>query len=168
MYAKIFAQIFDSSIAENYRHRHVFEDLLKMADKTGVVDMTMEAVARRANAPLDEVRAAIEFLLSPDAKSRSKEQDGRRIIPVDSRRDWGWIIVNYTYYRGLYDEETRRQQWRDAKAKQRAKTGKKKRRGETSLERVGTAAHGAGDDAAYNDAVTASLPPACRQNSNEK
>ncbi len=120
MYAKVFTQIFDSSIAENCRHRHVFEDLLKLADKTGCVDMTVEAVARRTNVPLDEVKEAIEALLSPDEKSRSKENEGRRLIPIDSRRDWGWIIVNYAHYRAIQDEESRRASWRDAKAKQRA------------------------------------------------
>lgn len=127
MYAKVFTQIFDSSIAENYRHRHVFEDLLKLADKTGCVDMTVEAVARRANVPLAEVQEAIAAMLLPDEKSRSKEHDGRRLIPLDSRRDWGWIIVNYLHYRAIQDEETRRASWRDAKAKQRAKPKKGKR-----------------------------------------
>lgn len=129
MYAKVFTQIFDSSIAENYRHRHVFEDLLKLADKTGCVDMTVEAVARRSNVPLDEVREAIVALMSPDDKSRSKEHEGKRLIPIDSRRDWGWIIVNYAHYRAIQDEESRRASWRDAKAKQRSKpkNGKSKR-----------------------------------------
>ena len=43
MFAKVFTQIFDSSIAENYEVRHVFEDMLKLADREGAVDMTGEA-----------------------------------------------------------------------------------------------------------------------------
>jgi hypothetical protein len=40
MYVKIFAQIYDSSIAEDYLVRLVFEDFLILADKHGHVDMT--------------------------------------------------------------------------------------------------------------------------------
>ncbi len=122
MYAKIFTQIFDSSIAENYVARHVFEDLLKLADKTGVVDMTAEAICRRTNAPnLKIIKDALTYLSRPDKASRSKTDDGRRIRLIDSRRDWGWLIINYEHYRAIQDEEARRATWRDAKAKQRLK-----------------------------------------------
>ena len=124
MYAKIFSQIFDSSIAENYEVRHVFEDLLKLADKEGCVDMTQEAIARRTNAPIEKIRMGIEELMKPDARSRSKEQDGRRLILIDSNRDWGWIIVNYAHYRALRDEESRRAYFRNAKRESRAKKSK--------------------------------------------
>lgn len=121
MYAKIFTQIFDSSIAENYVARHVFEDMLKLADKTGVVDMTAEAIYRRTNAPSTKmIKDALAYLARPDKASRSKSDDGRRIKLVDSRRDWGWIIVNYEHYRAIQNEEARRTTWRDAKARQRS------------------------------------------------
>lgn len=142
MYAKIFEQIFDSSIAENYRVRHVFEDLLKLADSTGVVDMTPEAISRRINCPLEEVGHALVELAKPDLRSRSPDHEGRRIIPLDSRRDWGWIIVNYALYRALQDEEARRATWRDAKAKQREKIKLPKRKknpnsdGDSPIERL--------------------------------
>lgn len=121
MFAKVFAQIFDSSIAENYQVRHVFEDLLKLADKDGVVDMTLEAIARRTNVPFEKVKFGIEELMKPDASSRSKECEGRRLMPLDSHRDWGWQIVNYQHYRSIVDEEARRSYFRDAKKKQRTK-----------------------------------------------
>ena len=128
MYAKVFAQIFDSSIAENYEVRHVFEDLLKLADRDGVVDMTLEAVARRTNVPLEKVEFAIGELSKPDPESRSKEHEGRRLVPIDSGRTWGWLIVNYQHYRDLRDEEARRGFFRDAKRRQREREGKPARR----------------------------------------
>ncbi len=134
MYAKIFTQIFDSSIAENYEVRHVFEDLLKLADVDGVVDMTVEAIARRTNVPIEKVRYGIEELMKPDPNSRSKEHEGRRLILVDSRRNWGWIIVNYQHYRDIQNDEMRRASWRDAKKRQRDKEKiKVRKRGGTSL-----------------------------------
>lgn len=108
MFAKVFAQIFDSSIAEDWQVRHVFEDLLKLADLTGVVDMTKEAIARRTNVPIDIVSRAIDDLQKPDPHSRSREHEGRRLIPLDRERGWGWTIVNYKYYRNLASEEQKR------------------------------------------------------------
>ena len=121
MYAKVFAQIFDSSIAENHKVRHVFEDLLKLADQTGDVDMTVDAIARRTNVPFEEVAEAIKKLEEPDNQSRSKECEGRRIIRLDDHREWGWHIVNYLHYRGIMDEESRRSFFREAKRRQREK-----------------------------------------------
>ncbi len=168
MYAKVFTQIFDSSIAENYRHRHVFEDLLKLADKDGCVDMTAEAISRRANCPLDEVKEAIKSLMSPDDRSRSHEQEGRRLVPIDSRRDWGWVIVNYQHYRAIQDAETLREKWRNSKAAQRAreKTKAKSQRvsrtqefGPNGRERhfENRVNNGAGEHE-QNDLITRSLP----------
>ena len=50
LYARVFVKILDSSIAENWQARHVFEDMLKLADD-GVLDVTRQALARRTNVP---------------------------------------------------------------------------------------------------------------------
>jgi len=121
MFAKVFGQIFDSSVAEDYLVRLVFEDFLVLADKLGVVDMTPQAVSRRTNVPLEIVQRGILVLSSPDPESRSQGEEGRRLIPIDSHRSWGWQIVNYEHYRNLRDEEARRAYFRDAKREQRSK-----------------------------------------------
>jgi hypothetical protein len=113
VFAKVFEQIFDSSIAEDYTVRHCFMDLLALADPDGVIDMTHDAIARRTNVPLDIVRRCISELSKPDPASRSKKSDGRRIVPIDSHRQWGWRIVNYRHYRALRDEEGRRSYFRN-------------------------------------------------------
>ena len=122
MFAKIFGQIFDSSIAEDYNCRRMFMDLLVLADSDGVVDMTYEAISRRTNVPIEEVRKYISELLLPDPTSRSKAEEGKRLIPVDTNRDWGWQIVNYEHYRRIRDEEVRRSYFREAQRKYRAKS----------------------------------------------
>ncbi|HTQ49625.1 MAG TPA: hypothetical protein VMJ12_02860 [Candidatus Acidoferrales bacterium] len=99
----------DSSIAENYQHRHVFEDLLKLCDLNGVIDATPEAIARRTNVPLEIVKAGISELEKPDPKSRNPDHHGARIVRLDEHRDWGWVIVNYAYYRAIASEEQRRE-----------------------------------------------------------
>lgn len=112
MYAKVFEQIFDSSISEDYLTRLVFEDLLVLADQNGVVDKTHEAISRRTNVPLDIVKRSIVKLESPDPKSRSQEAEGKRIVRLDDHRDWGWFIVNYEHYRALATEEQKREKTR--------------------------------------------------------
>jgi hypothetical protein len=128
MFAKVYEQIFDSSIAEDYQVRHMFEDLLKLSDPTGAVDMTIEAIQRRINVPLEIVVRTMTELQKPDPKSRSPKEDGRRIVLIDSHRDWGWKIVNYAHYRKLRDEEARRSYFRDYMQQYRAESGSQKTR----------------------------------------
>src|SRR5215469_10031763 len=101
MFAKVFKQIFESSIAEDYNCRRMFMDLLVLADSDGVVDMTREAISRITNVPIEQVNRYIDELKRPDHASRSKLCNGARIRPLDSRRDWGWKIINYTHYRNI-------------------------------------------------------------------
>lgn len=108
MFAKIFEQIFDSSIAEDWQIRHVFEDLLKLCDRDGIVDRTPEAIARRTNVPLEVVARALAVLEQPDPHSRNPGNDGRRIVRLDAHRNWGWRIVNYEHYRQIASDEQRR------------------------------------------------------------
>jgi len=119
VFSKIFAQIFDSSIAGDYVVRHVFMDLLVLADRDGVVDMTLDAISRRTNVPEELIAHAIKELMEPDSKSRSPEEHGRRLVPLDSHRDWGWQIVNFEHYRAIRDEESRKTYFRDYKRQYR-------------------------------------------------
>lgn len=127
MFAKIFEQIFDSSIAKNYKLRHFFEDILKLANREGIVDITQDAISRRINLPLEEVVPMLAILCAPDNQSRSKDYEGRRLIPLDFHRDWGWKIVNYEYYREIRDEEARKAYFRDAQRRKRARDNQKKK-----------------------------------------
>ena len=123
MYAKVFNQIFDSSIADDYRLRHFFMDLLVLADRNGVVDMTPTAIAARTRIPLDDVLAMLAKLELPDPESRTPDHDGRRIARLDDHRTWGWCIINYNRFREIVKEEQRREKtrirtekWREKKA----------------------------------------------------
>jgi len=99
IYSRVFLQILDSSISEDWVMRHVFEDFLKLAHwRTGIVDMTREALSRRLNIPLDILNEKIERLESPDPQSRDSELQGRRLERIDPHRNWGWRIVNHDKY----------------------------------------------------------------------
>jgi NADH-quinone oxidoreductase subunit F len=124
MFTKVFGQIFDSSIAEDYNCRRMFMDLLVLADQTGAVDMTYEAISRRTNVPVEEVVKYVKQLCQPDAKSRSPLEEGKRLVPLDSNREWGWQIVNYVHYRNIRDEAARREYFRDKQREHRKKNKK--------------------------------------------
>ncbi len=109
MFAKIFNQIYDSSIVESPETRFTFMDFLVLSDRNGVVDMTHEAIARRTNRPIELIRSTITELEGPDPRSRTADMNGARIYRLDDHRDWGWGIVNYDYFRKLASEDQRRQ-----------------------------------------------------------
>jgi hypothetical protein len=114
IFVKIHGQILDSSIADDYLLRHVFEDLLKLADSDGVVDMTHQAIAARTRVPIEIIIEKIDELMKPDYASRSFKANGARLVLLDpQQRSWGWRIVNYKHYRDkVRDEESRRRYYR--------------------------------------------------------
>ncbi len=108
MYGKIFEQIFDSSIADDYHLRHFFMDLIVLADSDGVVNKTPTAIAARIRMPLDDVLSLLSRLSAPDPESQTPDADGRRIELIDEHRTWGWHIINYRKYREIATEEQRK------------------------------------------------------------
>jgi len=76
----------------------------------------------------EDVAQAVETLSSPDPKSRSKEEEGRRLIKLGT---FSYQVVNGAKYRVIRDEEERRRQNREAQARYR----NKKKFGPTERER---------------------------------
>lgn len=115
MYGKIHRSFFRSSINDvDPIVRFVFVGMIVLSDRDGRLDVTRSALARELNVPPSEVDRAIDILASPDESSRSRDFDGRRIIPIDCARSWGWVIVNKAQYRsGEADAEYRREQTRE-------------------------------------------------------
>lgn len=121
-FVKLYSSIVDGTIMDvDVVTRLAFVLMLAIAEKDGVVDMTLPALSRRLNLPLDDVERAIGILASPDPHSRSPDEDGRRIIPLDPGRNWGWRITNYQKYRDSRDPDDRRAYKTAWQAKKRAK-----------------------------------------------
>lgn len=123
LFAKLFRSQYDSSIANNYLVRWVFNDLIILSDMEGFVDMTYESIARVTGVPLDIVKDSVASLMADDPMSRSKEHNGRRLIPMldddGNPRPWGWQIVNKPYYMKVKDAETMRERNRLRQARHR-------------------------------------------------
>lgn len=121
MYAKIFTSIYQGTLRGDTHGLVVFTNLLAHADSNGWVDIHPKAIAEETGLSVDQVRAAIHGLESPDPESRSPEEEGRRIVRLDEHRDWGWRIVNHGKYRAIRNEEDRREQNRLAQQRWREK-----------------------------------------------
>jgi len=110
MYAKLFRQMYHGTLATDgpWEALVTFQQLLILADKDGVVDMTQKAIARETTIPLEIITQGIDVLEQPDPESRTPDEDGRRIVKLSEHRNWGWRITNYSKYRQLQREEDRR------------------------------------------------------------
>lgn len=110
MYAKIFTSMYQGTLRGNSHGLLVFTNLLAHSDKNGEVDIHPRAISEEVGLTIEQVKAALIELESPDIESRSPEEEGRRIIRLDEHRMWGWLIVNHGKYKAIRDEEDRREQ----------------------------------------------------------
>ena len=113
MYGKIFSSLYQGTLRGNAHGILVFTNLIASCDKCGIADRHWRAIAEEVGLSVDEVKAAIAYLESPDEESRSREHDGRRLVRIAPDRAWGWEIVNYAKYRDMRDEEDRRAYMRE-------------------------------------------------------
>lgn len=90
--------------------------MLAMSDRHGEIHTSIPGLAKRAGISLQECEAAINCLKSPDAYSRTKDHDGRRIAEIDG----GFLLLNHGKYRSLLSVEERREYNRKKQQEYRA------------------------------------------------
>lgn len=93
--------------------RLVWITMLALRDSDGFVATSLIGLADSAKVDLDECKAAILELESPDPDDTSGVDEGRRIKKVQG----GWQIVNHELYR--FSTEAKREFWRNQKAQER-------------------------------------------------
>lgn len=120
MYGKIFASLYQGTLRGNAHAILVFTNMIACSDRLGNVDKHPRAIADEVGLTVDEVRAAIAYLSAPDPESRTSLEEGRRLLPLEPGRTWGWRIVTHSKYRAMVREEERREQWRASQARGRA------------------------------------------------
>lgn len=98
-YTPVFATVFDGSLCGKWPDTAVWLTMLALCDKRGNVDMSYYAIVGRTGWPIDLLRQGITALMQPDSESRSPAEDGRRLVPLDPSRGWGWHVVNHAVYR---------------------------------------------------------------------
>jgi uncharacterized phage protein (TIGR02220 family) len=132
MFGKIFASMYDGTLATKgpWQALVTFQQMIVLCDRTGIIDMTPEALSRRTTIPLDIINIGIAALEQTDSASRSPELDGRRIVRLSDSRSWGWQIVNFEKYRKIRTEDDRREYManlmRERRAKEKEESAKRK------------------------------------------
>jgi hypothetical protein len=122
-YSKLHSSIVGSSLwAEGDSVRLLFVTLLALCDRDGYVYGSRVGLERLANITVDLDDPADDpwaVLMSPDPESsdrlRAPELEGRRIEEVPG----GFRLLNFEYYRGLRNDDDRKEQNRRAQEKYR-------------------------------------------------
>lgn len=91
--------------------------MLAMADRKGRVWAAIPGLANTARVTIEECEQALERFMSPDKYSRTPDNDGRRIEPIEG----GWQLLNYSKYREMRDADERAAQNRAAQERFRSK-----------------------------------------------
>ena len=148
MYGKSYESKFDGSLVGAGFNVFAVWDYMTTKARNGYVEVNPEVLAfilGGKNQDPAEVVEALEFLQRPDPKSRSKLEDGRRIV---KEGEYQYRLVNWEHYNRIRTEEERREynremqrQWRE---RQRAKRKSKPLPGEV----VEVAKYGAGEASA--------------------
>lgn len=125
MYGKHFASMYEGSM----RGRgscffavwgYVISHMVPDRNVGTQVELNPDIVAFLIGEGVDNIKTAIDQMCQPDAKSRTKEEDGRKLIRLG---EYSYKVVNGAKYRAIRDEEKRREQNRVAQQKFRAKRG---------------------------------------------
>jgi hypothetical protein len=82
------------------------------------VELNPRLLAAVIGSTPERMLAAIERLCASDAESRSKEQEGRRLM---REGEFQYFVVNHDKYRSIRDEEGRREYNREKKREERAR-----------------------------------------------
>ena len=86
------AEILSSSVWSEAAHvRLVWLTLLILCDTEGYVGAAVPGIARAAGVPLEQAREALALLQEPDPDSRTRANEGRRLVLADR----GFIILNF-------------------------------------------------------------------------
>ncbi len=101
-YTKLFNSIVTSTIwTEDDKTRIVWITMLAMSDQNGEVHASVPGLARVAGVTLTDCELALSKLLGPDPYSRTPDNEGRRIAPIDG----GWELLNHRKYRAMASRE---------------------------------------------------------------
>ena len=116
-FVKVHKSMILSSIwDEDDATRLTWVTLLLMCDQHGYVGASITGIAHMARLTIEQTEAAMLRLLSPDPASRSKSNEGRRV--VESER--GYVLTNYVAFRDADDGASVRKRARSATQRTRA------------------------------------------------
>jgi hypothetical protein len=117
MWGKFFDSTFTGSMFGTGIYVHaVWGYVIANTNKDHTVELNPALIAAAFGCDVDGVASAIEFLCGPDPSSRSKKEDGRRLV---RRGQFMYFVVNHEDYRNVRNDEERREHNRLAQIKHR-------------------------------------------------
>lgn len=111
-FTKLFSRILVSSVwSESNETRIVWITLLALTGPDGIAKITIPGLSRLAAIAMPETKEALRVLSSPDAYSRTVENEGRRIKEVrdDAGNLVGFFLHNYAKHRAVDATSAERQ-----------------------------------------------------------
>lgn len=106
MYGKFFASTFTGSMVGAGAHVFaVWGYIIANTRPDGLVEMNPPILAAMIGCSVDDVRGALDYLMSPDPQSRSTLHDGRRLLQEST---FLYRVPNHNDYRAIRDENDRR------------------------------------------------------------
>lgn len=114
-YVRISASLLHATVWQQPKHvRLVWVTMLLAADEQGCVESSLSGLASLAGVTVDECFEALQVFASPDAHSRTREHEGRRVEAFEG----GWRILNHSKYR---QRQTAKQQASAARQREYAR-----------------------------------------------
>ena len=121
MYGKLFASTYQGSMVGRGSTVFAVWGYIIANTVKSRIEINPYLLAASLGNPVDEVKQALEYLCQPDPDSRSKQDEGRRLI---KEGQFQYFVVNHEHYRSIRNEEERRQYNRVAKQQSRARKSK--------------------------------------------
>ena len=117
-YVKLFETMYTGSMYGAGLHVFaLWPWILAHKDENGYVEINPDFVAPQLGCDAQQVRDALDYLMQPDPNSRSKEEQGRRLVKVSQ---FGYQVVNHEKYR--LRGKDRAAYWREYREKKKAKS----------------------------------------------
>jgi len=114
-YAKVFRTMYTGSLYGAGMHVFaVWGWVLAHKNAEGIVEVNPRLVGGELGGTVEQVGSALDYLMAPDPESRSKEDDGCRLVKVGQ---FEYQVVNHAKYRAKGG--SRAAYWRDYRAKRK-------------------------------------------------
>lgn len=121
-YTPLYDTLLSGTLYGRWPHTGIWACLLSRVSRDGVIDETPQCLAAAIGVPVDTLMQCIHDFMQPDENSRTADHEGRRLVPIDPARSWGWKVVNH----GKYREKARKQSY-DSERVESGKDAERKR-----------------------------------------
>lgn len=118
MYGKTYESMYEGSMVGAGMHVFAVWNYIITKCRRGSIEVNPKLLAFTLGGAESEVEKALIYLCSPDPKSRSKLEGGRRLVKDGM---YQYRVVNWEYYDKIKNEEERREYNRVKQAEYRAK-----------------------------------------------